>query len=101
MLVPLGESATIRNAETICESLLAAFDEHGDVELDASAVVEADLSLIQLVAAARVHAARSGRRFALCAPANAALEALLRRGGFLTAPSPADRAFWLGEEQGR
>ncbi|MCJ2183967.1 STAS domain-containing protein [Novosphingobium sp. 1949] len=100
MLVTLGQSATIRTVHEVRNALLEGFEKDGAVTVDAARVEEVDLSLIQLLDAARTHAAAKGLAFALTAPANAALAAMLERNGFLTAPSSAELAFWLqGETQ--
>lgn len=101
MEIPLafGPSMTIRTIESARESLVAAFAEHPMVEIDMSAIEEADLSLIQLVEAARAHAAREGKELRLTQPVNEALTALLRRAGFLAEPTTEDLEFWCHGDQ--
>jgi anti-anti-sigma regulatory factor len=72
------------------------------VEIDCSGVTETDLSLIQLILAARTSAMRSGRTLVLARPADGALREALQRGGFIAVaadgPNPdrpnAEQAFW-------
>ena len=97
--VTFGASMTIRTIELAREAILDAFAEHDSVEIDLSDIAEADLSLVQLVAAARMHAARQGKGLRLTHPANAALAALLQRAGFLAEPTTEDLAFWCHGDQ--
>jgi ABC-type transporter Mla MlaB component len=66
------------------------------VEIDCSGVTEADLSLVQLILAARASAQKSGRSVVLAQPATGALRNTLQRGGFIGAaadqsdPGPPD-----------
>jgi hypothetical protein len=67
------------------------------VEIDCDGVTEVDLSLIQLIQAARVSAQRSGRTVVLARPATGALQQALHRGGFVggdTDQPKSDQAFW-------
>jgi hypothetical protein len=69
------------------------------VTLDLSGVVDADLSFVQLVQAARAHVAGGSGSggdagaLRLAAPAQGAVAALLVRAGF--AADPADIDFWF------
>lgn len=98
MIVQLSESATVRAIDTVCASILAAYEQDDVLELDASLVAEIDLSLVQLIEAARAHARRESKSIRLTAPANAALMALLHRAGFLSEPTTEDIAFWCHGE---
>lgn len=68
------------------------------VEIDCTGLTEADLSLVQLILAARASALKSQRVLALAHPAGGALLDALQRGGFLGAagekPSP-EQGFWM------
>lgn len=75
------------------EQVLAAFDQDLPIVVDLEGVTTPDLTLAQLVEAARKSADRRGRGLSLSAPASGALRAVLERGGFLGAPDRA--AFWL------
>ena len=109
MQIDLGTTATMRQIEDLRMALLAAVESGEDIAIDADALEEADLSLIQLLEAARGHLANlatgaddTGRQaLRLDRPANPVLLSLLERGGFLTAPDPAARRFWLHEEAAR
>ena len=92
--VILDGGLTIRSIDGTRSRLAAALSEHMAVEIDCSAAVEVDLSLIQLLIAARRSASEAGKRLALAQPADGALRAALTQGGFLPAKE-ADAAFWL------
>jgi len=80
-------------------TLLASLETGDAIELDLSAVEEADLSLPQLLTALRVSAAEAGRVVRLRSPAPAAVAALLERAGFLAAPTAQDLEFWFHGER--
>ncbi|ENZ83242.1 MULTISPECIES: STAS domain-containing protein [Caulobacter] len=75
------------------DKILAAFDQDLPIVIDLERVEDADLTLVQLVEAARKSADRRGRSLSLSAPASGPTRAVLERGGFLGAPDRA--AFWL------
>ncbi len=88
----LERSVTVRNIDGLHANLLAMLSQQCPVVIDCSALEETDLSLIQLLVAARRSAQQSGRSLALAGPAMGALQVALRQGGFL---SGADGdAFW-------
>lgn len=109
MQIDLGTTATMRQIEDLRMALLAAVESGEDIAVDADAIEEAALSLVQLLEAARGHLANlaggaddaGSQALRLERPANPVLLALLERGGFLTAPDPAARRFWLHEEPAR
>jgi ABC-type transporter Mla MlaB component len=93
-IIQLDESVTVRSIEPLCDMILRAFEQGSAVDIDVSAVVEADLSLVQLIEAARGHAARENKAICLTEPANSAMAQLLHRAGFLSEPTTEDIAFW-------
>lgn len=94
-LVLAGEM-TLQSVDSI-HSRLQEMAGQPVVEIDCDDVTEVDLSLIQLILAARSSAEKSGRSLMLTQPAAGALQDALQRGGFLTEdpdhPDP-NRAFW-------
>jgi anti-anti-sigma regulatory factor len=91
----------LRTADETHALLLAESGRHPVLEIDCSGVTEADLSLVQLLLAARESARRSDRIVRLAQPATGALRDVLRHGGFLTSanePARSDEAFWLRME---
>ncbi len=100
MRISLGQSATIIHAPAHHATLLEGFACGEDLEIDVSGLVEADLSLIQLLEAARTHAAASGiglRLVGTDAPGNP-LRLILERNGFRSRTGKAEREFWQLEE---
>jgi ABC-type transporter Mla MlaB component len=94
----LPSSATIRTVETLRSELLAALERQAALEIDCAALAEADLSLIQVLLAARKTAQASGKTLALAQPASGVLRDVLLRSGFLAAaggPPKEQDAFWL------
>ena len=99
----LENALTIRTIATAHSDLVDALVSHRTILIDCSAVTEADVSLVQLLLAARASAARNGQQLTLSQPVGEALDATLRRGGFRSDdPSNPGRddAFWRGEEDG-
>ncbi len=69
--IGLPEELTIYNASATAALFDARLAEGGDLDLDAASVVEVDAAGIQLLLAARRHAAALQRGFSLCnAPAS-------------------------------
>jgi hypothetical protein len=97
-VIEAPSSVTVRNAGEFAGRLLEAVQSGGDIDVDASALAEVDLSFIQLVLAARAHLEHEGATLGLAQPAGPALTALLDRAGFLGDPRPADLDFWFHGE---
>jgi anti-anti-sigma regulatory factor len=85
---------TVRTIAAAKQKLLRALAEQPAVQVDCTAAESADLSLIQLLLAARLSARQAGKPFALTAPACGVLREALEQGGFLP-PTGAD-PFWNG-----
>jgi anti-anti-sigma regulatory factor len=64
--IGLPEELTIYNASATAALFDARLAQGGDLELDAASVVEVDTAGIQLLLAARRHAAALQRGFSLC-----------------------------------
>lgn len=94
-VVEIPSAVTVRSITDFAAHLTEAVDSHAEVALDPAALTEVDLSFVQLVLAARAHAARKGGSVRLTRPAAAPLAALLERAGFLADPDPADLDFWF------
>ncbi len=91
-------SATLRGIEALHAQINDGLRDYPLVELDGSAIAEADLSFIQLVEAARAHAAQLDRIFRLTEPANQPITALLHRAGMLARPGADFIEFWFHGE---
>lgn len=76
------------------EQILAGFEQDLPIVVNLEGVTGADLSLIQLIEAAREAAARHGRSLILSAPAAGETRRVLERGGFIGS-DVARSAFWL------
>ncbi len=99
--ITLDGAQTVRTIDRAHHDLAAVLAAHAAVTVDCVAVTEVDLSLIQLLLAARASARRNGKTIALTAPANDALRTALLQGGFLRddADGP-EAAFWLHRAPG-
>jgi ABC-type transporter Mla MlaB component len=80
----LSGELTIRTITDAHHKLANAYAKKGEMQLDTSAVSEADLSLVQLIEAARRSANADGKRFTLSPPPSEALRQVLQRAGFPT-----------------
>jgi hypothetical protein len=98
-VVRLPADLTIQTIAIAHAGLVEALREHRDVVLVLDAIVSPDVTLVQLVDAARRSAIRAGGSFSLSAPADGALLEVLRRGGFLD--TAVNRVFWLRASDGR
>jgi anti-anti-sigma regulatory factor len=90
--VALHGTVGLRDAAGLTEKLAQALAAHDRVVIDATALEQADISLVQVLAAARKTAEGAGRSLRLVAPPGGVLAQLLARAG-LAAPD-GDR-FWI------
>jgi hypothetical protein len=97
VVVGIAEPADIRTIADIHRALLLALQQNSSVKVAVPDGAGADLSVVQLIEAARRFAAAQGKTFALSAPAAPGLREILQRGGFLSAVS--DCAFWLHQKK--
>lgn len=93
----LDGAQTVRTIQAAHERLLTAMAEHPAIEIHCHEVTELDLSLIQLVVAAKRSAEKAGKSLTLATPAAGKLRAALDQAGFLTAAvgEAGGEAFWL------
>lgn len=98
-LLSLASPLTIRRADAIGGALLAAMHDSTVVSLDLPEDGSFDLSFVQVVEAARIHARAQGKHLSLATPASGPLLALLEGTGFLS--NPDSSSFWVhsGETQ--
>lgn len=94
-VIAAPESVTVRSVAAFGRDLAVAFDAGEAISLDIDPLVEADLSFLQLLHAARAHLAAQGKSIRLARPAGPAVASLLARAGFLADPAPADVDFWF------
>jgi|EndMetStandDraft_4_1072995.scaffolds.fasta_scaffold147256_2 hypothetical protein len=98
MAYQIGEKVNIRNIRDTHVGLLAQFAKQDVIEIDADGVGECDLSLVQLIEAARIQGRAAGKEVRLMKPANDAVTATLKRAGFLENFSAEDTQFWFHKE---
>jgi hypothetical protein len=79
--LPLSERGTLQTIAPIHEALCAAFAGPGEVLIDASGLVEGDLSLIQVLYAAKMQAMRENRPFRITPPDHPVLLQVFERAG--------------------
>lgn len=96
--VLLDGRLTVRGAEAVCARLRAAVAPGRIVRVDCSAAEEADLSVVQLLLAARLAARRDGGDVVLAGLPAGPLGAVLAAGGFRVTPE-AGRGFWFEGDQ--
>jgi ABC-type transporter Mla MlaB component len=94
-LIQLGGSLSVRSIADTRAILLEALARHDTVQVDCSAAESVDLSLIQLLLAARRGASEDGKELTMAAPATGVLLAALEQGGFL--PPTGGDPFWTAE----
>ena len=96
--VRLPNAVTLRNIEAVRAEMLDHLTRSRSIEIDCSELMEADLSLVQLVVSLRKSALQAGGDVSLMRPASGALLEVLNRGGFLgsrkAGPDEND-LFWL------
>ena len=83
---------TVRTITETHRALASALAAARSLRIDASDLGESDLTAVQLIEAARLAAARDGKRITMASPLPDALRSMLERGGFLASPSNA--LFW-------
>jgi hypothetical protein len=91
----LPANLTVRAITSAREDLLTFMDAHEAGTIALADDVQVDISFIQMIEAARIHAGTAGKSIALAQPATGALLETLRRGGFLEGMSADDAKFWL------
>ncbi len=98
----LDGALVLREIDGLHGRLRDALSRHAAVELDCSGAADIDMSVVQLLVAARRTAEASGRRLALVGTAPASsLATILARAGFLDAagrPAGADAAWLVGTD---
>jgi anti-anti-sigma regulatory factor len=93
------ERVSIRNIKQVHAELLDCVNKRDEVEIDLENSIEIDLSLIQLIEAARKTAETSGKSISLTRPANDTVRAALERAGLFDSFTSDDTKFWLHKEK--
>ena len=80
----LEGAQTVRNIGATRAIILDALMQNKELQIDCNAVESADLSLIQLLFAARITARQTDKQLGIIVPHGGALHAALEQGGFLS-----------------
>ncbi len=96
--ISMPNSLVIRNISNIHASIVAQLQDSNAILLDIPSDAEVDLSFVQLVESARLHAKLSGKSIRLSSPAQGALLAVLQRAGFVDSFREEDNEFWFHNE---
>jgi ABC-type transporter Mla MlaB component len=94
MAVSLSKTSILQAAGKNRAAVLDALRDGPATEIDCSGVIEADLSVLQLLAAARKFADREGKSIIVQEPVSVELGALAQRAGFSGSAEQAWNAFW-------
>jgi hypothetical protein len=95
----LPSNMTVRNITSAHQDLLQFIDGNEATTLVLATDLQADISAIQLLEAARIYASTGGKSVSLTEPATGVLLDTLRRSGFLKGMSREDAQFWLHQEE--
>lgn len=88
----LGHEQTVRTIAETHRALIQHCSDTAAITVDPTDVVEADLTLVQLIESLRRTGEREGKRVCIKGPLPVCLRDVLVRGGFLTAPD--SHLFW-------
>jgi ABC-type transporter Mla MlaB component len=96
----LNGPRTIRYADQTRSLLLDALCAHSAINLDCSAVTEADLSFVQLLISGRMSAELSGKTVTLLHPPGSAFLQTLSKAGFTASRDPltGTESYWFKKE---
>ena len=94
MAVSLSKTSILQSAGKNRAAVLDALRDGPAIEIDCSGVIEADLSVLQVLAAARKFADREGKSMIVQQPVSAELCALAQRAGFSGSAEQAWSTFW-------
>src|ERR1700744_1103698 len=91
--ISMPNSLLIRNISDLHSTITAQIQGGKSIVLEIPPDAEADLSFVQLVESARIHAKASGKSLRLSLPASGSVLKVLQRGGFIDAFSVEDAQF--------
>jgi len=97
-VVELSGDLSIRTIGAVQAHLIEALSGHDTVTASIDPDAQVDLTLVQVIEAARRTCEEDGKSFTLASAAKGALLDVLRRGGFLAERNADLRAFWLAGE---
>lgn len=93
--LPQDQKGGLPAAIAFAHLLRDAWDSEEELVLDLGEPTEADLSLVQIIEAARIRAEAEGRTIRLSRPASGAIAKVLRQSGLLWDAKSADLQFWF------
>lgn len=92
MALAAGPTANLGNIREVTEAILEALAGSEACSLDLSQTSEADLTLLQVLAASAKLAERDSKFFTLCEPPSDSVIALMERAGFANLPGWHDNS---------
>jgi anti-anti-sigma regulatory factor len=98
-IATIAGQTDVQSIASVHRDLLNTMQGSDAVVLDVASVSDGDLTLIQLIVAARRYADTSGKSICLSGPVPSKLHECLLRGGFLS--NDAEKRFWRAEEEHR
>ncbi len=98
-IVTIAGQIDVQSIAPVHRDLLNAVQGSNVIVLDVANVSDVDLTLVQLIVAARRYADASGKSLRLSGPATGKLHECLSRGGFLS--GGVEKRFWQAEEENR
>lgn len=99
-VIELRGNLGVRDAARLAQALLEALERYAAVTVEARALESADISILQVLAAAHKSAAKAGKPL-LLTPGDALARTLVKA-GFLAAdgsPATPEGAFWVGAKE--
>ncbi|CAN7577321.1 MULTISPECIES: hypothetical protein [Neorhizobium] len=91
----LPQNLTVRAITIVQQEMLQFLDKTASATIELDDDCQVDISFIQLMEAARIHADTAGKHIALARPASGSTLDVLKRSGFLEGMSAEDLKFWL------
>lgn len=93
--IPLEGNLNLREASQLCSKLCTALEGFDSLEIDIAGLTGIDISIVQLLLAARKSAVRRGKTFSLSGTPTEPVRTFLAGVG-LMGREKADESFWLG-----
>lgn len=97
-VLQLPQPLSIRSVEAAHDLIKSALLDHSEVALDIERDADPDLSILQLIEAARLYAASEGKNFRLQRPASPSVRLTLERAGLVENSDANFHQFWFHDE---
>ncbi len=98
--IALTGAQTIATMAITRQLLLNALSQHAELRIDCTAIIEADLTLLQLLLAARLSAERHGKRLSLVGARHGGLGTVLVDSGYALCDGLSPESAFLSGEDG-